>query len=311
MVIRPKRKHDMKKSIILTAVLAFLCTALSAKDGKEKKDVSEYLPEAGDFAISVSANPFINFVGNIFNNTVDQTIGTFGGDPYNAGGINRPAPTVSIAGKYMLTDELGLRVNLGWIHNSNTRNEYVKDDAELKNNPLSGKKLTDSYITRESGGSFSAAIEYRVGKRRVQGVFSAGLMYAFSYNRTKYTYGNAITEINQNPSAEVPDYEVTPVPDGFSSMRYLSKFSNSPSNYAGLILSAGIEWFVAPKVSIGGEVNISALYNWTKAIYYTGEGFNTLSNAVETWTELESPSSHGFSFGTGNIGSNLSVTFYF
>lgn len=300
----------MKKSIILTAVLAFLCTALSAKDGKEKKDVSEYLPEAGDFAISVSANPFINFVGNIFNNTVGQTIGRFGGDPYNAGGINQPR--VSIAGKYMLTDELGLRVNLGWIHDANTLNRYVQDDAELENNPLSGKKLTDSYITRESGGSFSAAIEYRVGKRRVQGVFSAGLMYAFSYDRTKYTYGNAITEINQNPATAFPLLSaVDPVPDGFSSMRYLSKFSNSPSNYAGLILSAGIEWFVAPKVSIGGEVNISALYNWTKATYFTGEGFNTLSNAVETWTELESPSSHGFSFGTGNIGSNLSVTFYF
>ena len=288
----------MKKSILLTGLLiASLCSAavtVSAKDGKEKKDVSEYLPEAGDFAISVSANPFINFVGNIFNNTVDQTIGTFGGDPYNAGGINQPR--VSIAGKYMLTDELGLRVNLGWIHDANTNNAYVPDDAELTNDPLSGKKLTDSYITRESGGSFSA-----------------GLLYAFSYDRTKYTYGNAITEINQNPSVAFPHSEMDPasVPDGFSSMRYLSRFSDSPSNYAGLILSAGIEWFVAPKVSIGGEVNISALYNWTKATYYTGEGFNTLSNAVETWTELESPSSHGFSFGTGNIGSNLSVTFYF
>ena len=305
----------MKKSILLTGLLiASLCSAavtVSAKDGKEKKDVSEYLPEAGDFAISVSANPFINFVGNIFNNTVNQAIGTFGGDPYDVVDINQPAPAVSIAGEYMLTDELGLRVNLGWIHDANTQNDYVPDDAELKNNPLSGKKLTDSFITRRSGGSFSAAIEYRVGKRRVQGVFSAGLMYAFSYDRTKYTYGNAITEINQNPSAAFQHSEVAQVPDGFSSMRYLSKFNDSPSNYAGLILSAGIEWFVAPKVSIGGEVNISALYNWTKATYYTGEGFNTISNAVETWTELESPSSHGFSFGTGNIGSNLSVTFYF
>ena len=71
----------MKKSIIFTGILiACLCSAavtVSAKDGKEKKDVKEYLPEAGDFAISVSANPFINFVGNIFNNTANQAIGTF------------------------------------------------------------------------------------------------------------------------------------------------------------------------------------------------------------------------------------------
>ena len=308
----------MKKTILFTGILiACLCSAaatVSAKDGKEKKDVSEYLPEAGDFAVSVSANPFINFVGNIFNNTVNQTIGTFGGDPYNVGGINQPR--VSIAGKYMLTDELGLRVNLGWIHDANTQNAYVPDDAELTNDPLSGKKLTDSYITRESGGSFSAAIEYRVGKRRVQGVFSAGLLYAFSYKSDKYSFGNAITEINQNPTisrelAIDSNPEVANTPDGFSSMRYLKKFNDTPSNYAGLILSAGIEWFVAPKISIGGEVNISAVWNWTKATYYTAEGFNTLSGAVEEWTELLIPSSHGFSFGTGNIGSNLSVTFYF
>lgn len=298
----------MKKSIILTAVLAFLCTALSAKDGKEKKDVSEYLPEAGDFAISVSANPFINFVGNIFNNTVDQTIGTFGGDPYNDGYFNQPA--VSVSGKYMFTDELGLRVNLGWIYDSNTDNAYVQDDADLALNPLSQKKLIDSYKHSTSGGSFSAAMEYRVGKRRVQGVFSAGVLYAFSYNRDKFSYGNAITEINQNPSCNLPGYQA-PDLNGFSSTRYLKKFTGSPTNYAGLLLSAGIEWFVAPKISIGGEVNISAVWNWTKAKYYTAEGFNTLSGAVEEWTELENPSSHGFSFGTGNIGSNLSVTFYF
>ena len=303
----------MKKSIVFTGILlACMCSAavtMSAKDGKEKKDVGEYLPEAGDFAISVSANPFINFIGNMFNNSTVNGINSFGGDPYNNSYFNQPA--VSVSGKYMFTDELGLRVNLGWIYDSNTDNAYVQDDADLALNPLSQKKLIDSYKHSTSGGSFSAAMEYRVGKRRVQGVFSAGVLYAFSYNRDKFSYGNAITEINQSPSCSLNDYNVQPLPEGFSSMRYLKKFGDTPSNYAGLLLSAGIEWFVAPKISIGGEVNIAAVWNWTKATYYTGEGFNTLSGTVEEWTEVLSPSSHGFTFGTGNIGSNLSVTFYF
>ena len=172
----------MKKSIVFTGILiACLCSAavtVSAKDGKEKKDVSEYLPEAGDFAISVSANPFINFIGNMFNNSTVNGINSFGGDPYNDGYFNQPA--VSVSGKYMFTDELGLRVNLGWIYDSNTDNAYVDDEADLAVNPLSQKQLIDSYKHSESGGSFSAAMEYRVGKRRVQGVFSAGLLYAFS-----------------------------------------------------------------------------------------------------------------------------------
>lgn len=302
----------MKKTIILTGIIiACICSAsatVSAKDGREKKDVSEYLPEAGDFAFSVSANPFIDFIGNIFNNTANQHIGNFGGDPYNNGYFQQPA--VSVSGKYMFTDELGLRVNLGWIHDGNTDKVYVQDDAALAEDPLSNNKLIDAYKHSNSGGSFSAAMEYRVGERRVQGVFSAGLLYAFSYSREKFSYGNAITEINQNPSCSLNGYSA-PTLDGFSSMRYLKKFTDQPSNYAGMILSAGIEWFVAPKISIGGEVNIAAVWNWTKATYYTAEGFNTISGAVEEWTELASPSSHGFTFGTGNIGSNLSVTFYF
>ena len=118
----------MKKTIILTGIIiACICSAsatVSAKDGREKKDVSEYLPEAGDFAFSVSANPFIDFIGNIFNNTANQHIGNFGGDPYNNGYFQQPA--VSVSGKYMFTDELGLRVNLGWIHDGNTDNYGIK-----------------------------------------------------------------------------------------------------------------------------------------------------------------------------------------
>ncbi len=292
-----------------------LCMTMSAQETKAKRPASEYLPKAGDFAISVSADPFTSFIGNMLNNSLTNGINSFGGDPYLIdGNPNTLRNTISISGKYMLTDNLGVRVNLGWIHDADTRNFYVQDDAALAANPLSQQNVVDSYMTRSSGGSFSAAVEYRVGKGRVQGVFGGGLLYAFSYDRSKYEYGNAITSMNQQPTVSndmTGAIMRNDIPDGFSYMRYLSKFGDTPTNYFGLVAFAGIEWFVAPRISLGGEVNLAAVFNWTKATYYTAEGFNTVSGAPETWTELLSPKSTGFHFGTGNIGQNISVTFYF
>ena len=167
-----------------------------------------------------------------------------------------------------------------------------------------------STILNNTGGSFSVAGEYRVGSRRVQGVFGGGLLYAFSSQSYKYSYGNAITELNQSPSTGIAGCDVLPPKDGFTYQRYLSQFQDNPTHYFGLVAFAGVEWFFAPWVSLGAEVNIAAAWHWNKATYYKAEGFNNLNGQTETWTELISPRSSGFDFGTGNIGGNLTLTFY-
>lgn len=278
------------------------------------KDVKSYLPQAGDFAISVSASPFTQFIGNLFNGSTSNDLDGFGSRPYMSGSRtwNYIQPLVSLAGKYMVTDRLGIRFNVGWMYNNDRLNYYAPDDAALMINPLSGEKVMDTYRSNNMGGSFSIAAEYRVGNRRVQGVFGGGLVYALQSDRQTFSYGNAITEVNQNPSCGM-DPTVYKAPDkaGFTSMRYLSNYSNVPTHYMGIVAFAGVEWFVAPQISLGGEVNVAAVYNWSQQRYYEAEGFNTLTGKRETWTELQTPSSSGFDFGTGNLGATISVTFYF
>ena len=72
-----------------------------------------------------------------------------------------------------------------------------------------------------------------------------------------------------------------------------------------------MEYFLAPKVSFGAEVNLSLLYAWTGKTYTTIEGFNASTNEVEEHTDLTSPSSSDLIFGTQNIGANLFFNFYF
>lgn len=281
---------------------------------KGKKDVSEYLPSAGDFAITVNASPFLYYLGNLFNGTIGNGLDDFGNKPYlsETKTWNYIRPLISVSGKYMYTDKLGFRLNVGWMYNHDRLRYYAPDDAALMVNPLSEKKVVDIYRDNNVGASLSAAAEYRVGKRRVQGIFGGGLLYAFQWDRQTFSYGNAITELNQKPSCGMePDVYEAPAKEGFNTMRYLSKYSEDPTHYLGIVLFVGVEWFITPQISLGGEVNIAAAYNWTRQRYYTAEGFNTLSKQTETWTELEVPSSRGFDFGTGNIGAAITLSFYF
>lgn len=299
----------MKRISIITVILALTAFSLYAKDGKSDRQQKQYTPEAGDFGITISANPLVNYLGNLFNGTAGNTLGDIGGDPYNPG-LTTLQPAVSFAGKYFISDNFAIRMNFGWMYSHDKNNYFTTNDAAIIEDPLSNAKVIDSHIANTSGGSFMLGAEYRVGKGRVQGVFGGGLLYAFSRYKVKYAYGNAITELNQRPSTAI-DNSTAPAVSGFAYQRYLSMFTNAPTHYFGLVGFAGIEWFVAPKISLGAEVNLSAAFNWTKGLYYTSEGFNTQTGNVEEWTELLTPTSSGFDFGTQNIGANLSINFYF
>jgi len=59
----------MKKSIALVA-MAFGVTSAFAQDLTSKKG-EPFLPEAGDYAISIDANPFLNYLGTFFGKILD------------------------------------------------------------------------------------------------------------------------------------------------------------------------------------------------------------------------------------------------
>jgi hypothetical protein len=79
----------------------------------------------------------------------------------------------------------------------------------------------------------------------------------------------------------------------------------------GLYASAGVEWFVAPKVALGANVNFGIYYEINPARVSVYEGWNTAAMKLDQFTELEAPASHGFHIGTDNIGANLYIAFYF
>lgn len=297
----------MKKilCVLMAAMLVVPAFAIDQEkiDEKAKHDYTNWLPAKGDWFIGFSLDPVTTFVGNLLNGSTGTSLKDFAGE-------SMVQPMASIMGGYMLTDQLSVNANIGLNLVRTHTHTYVTNDLALMLDPLSRLKVEDIKNLSETSGSIALGVEYRVGKRAVQGVFGGGVVYAFGTSNTTYSYGNAITEANQKPSiASSVSYESydSYIPNA----RPLKNFSADGKHQLGLYASVGFEWFVAPKIALGANVNLDLLYSWNPNQYVTYEGWNIQTLAKEEVTDLKNPISSGFSFGTNNIGANLLMKFYF
>lgn len=311
----------MKKIISIITICLLPLMGVSAQEKAEK----QYLPEEGDWALGIDVVPVLRYIGNAFNgNLNNEYIDNLGGEPFVNGNkrfnSRNLMPDVSIMGKYMLTDEWAVRANLGLMFRSIYDNRYVQDDKAVMLNPLSNDKVVDRAHQWKNGMSIMIGGEYRKGTKRVQGVFGFGLLFAFQNNKTTYSYGNEMTNINQKPSSTegvIDGNEMVRPSTAFSGIYDNNNYRLTKTNgkgsdfYTGITGSAGIEWFVAPKISLGAEVNLSLYYIFGNQTYTEKEGYNKATGKVETRTDLVSPRYREFYLGTESLGGSLNMTFYF
>lgn len=291
----------MKRLISIIAIGLLCLTNINA----QSEDSKSYLPKQGDMAFGINMKPVLKYAGNIFNGNTDNRVDYIGGEPVteNISDFDSDIlPDVSIMGKYMLTDNWGLRANIGIMCGLDTDRSYVQDDKSAMLNPFDETKLIDTRKTSSNGMSVMLGSEYRKGNNRIQGVFGMGILLGF-YNKTvSYDYANKVTSLNNNPSSAWNDFY-----DGYR----VTKKSSENNLFFGLTGSAGIEWFVAPKVSLGAEVNLSLYYINGGQTYTKSEGYNSVTQSFEECTDLSSPGNNKLRFATENLGGSLYMAFYF
>jgi len=306
----------MKKLLNIILVLALAMPMIAGErltpEERANADYSSWLPQQGEYSLGFNIDPVTTFIGNFFNGTVGNALAPLAGEP-----IMRMPGMVSIMGSYMLTDKVGVRANIGLGLAGGTNRGYVIDDAEKFINPYSTLEGQDKQKWLNAGASFSAGIEYRVGKRRIQGVFGAGLTYGFwGINRNQYTYYNVITAANQNPSnaglyGGAPNAKFATDYSYIDNPRLLDKHTAAGTHILGVYGTVGVEWFVAPKIALGLNVNVLLDYNWDPERVEVWEGWNHFTQEVNKITIHDQARNSGFQFTTDNIGANLYVSFYF
>ncbi len=232
---------------------------------------NSYLPQKGNFAIGADVTPVLNFMGNIFNGTIDNELE-----------IASPL----IYAKYYLTDNTALRTVLGINSSSKSQLLYVQDDAAKFANPLSNAQVTDNKTDKVNEYYLSVGLQKFIGQNRLRGFYGAQLFTQYNKNKSTYEYGNPMTSLNPTPSAS------------FAYVGGERKLSEVTANdfVVGAGGIAGFEYFIAPRLCIGGEVSLNFMYTQSLQTYQKSE--KIASGKVVAVDKALTAGGHEFSFQT-------------
>jgi hypothetical protein len=264
------------KFVFLLLAICILQVA-NAQNDSIKTKASSYLPEKGNFAIGVDATPLFDFVGNMFNGNVNNN-------------FNMSSPL--IYAKYYLTDMSALRVVLGVNTATDNQLFYVQDDAARLANPLSNAQVTDMRTDKTNGYYLSLGLQKFIGEKRLRGFYGGQFFTQYNKNKSEYAYGNPMTTLNPTPSSNF----------GYiAGERKLSEvtLSNFMVGAGGI---AGFEYFVAPRLCIGGEVSLNVVYTQKLQTYKKSE--KIVSDKTETVDKAVSPGGHELNFQTSSFTPN-------
>lgn len=300
----------MKKSVLLLAA-AFGVSGAFAQDLTSKKG-EPFLPEAGDWSIGINAAPFLNYAGQMLSDA-GATAPTFG---FNNGGNFDNV----IVGK-MFKDEktayrAGIRLGFGGSKETKEVEKLYVSTATPPTAvfPSKADVVENEYKMSSRNIGLSGGIEMRRGKTRLQGYYGGELGFGMSGTTKKYTYGNAL--IANNTAATGVGVEAA---DAFGTGSNLVAGVTQGQNGNARVLTAkgggtltfglrgfiGAEYFILPKMSIGGEFGWGLGLSRTGKTKKTYEARGTSAAAGSTQAvaefEVEGQKSGNWSFDTQNI----------
>lgn len=268
------------KSLLIASV--FVASSAFAQDLTSKKGET-ILPEAGDWAISADATPFLDYAGQLLSNAGASapTFGYTNGYPW------------AIKGK-MFKDEktayrAGIRLGFGSNKWTNEIDVPAASTATPPVYPAMGAVTEDELKSGYNGIVLSGGLEMRRGKTRLQGYYGGELVIGLSGSKDAYTYGNALS------TGAAPDPTITASGNStdWSGTTGYNNLITDPAGGDGRITEwkqsmmgigvrgfIGVEYFILPKISVGAE------YGW-------GLGFMSMKTST---------SSEGSDFdGSGNL----------
>lgn len=266
----------MRKLSILVGALT-LTGSLFAQDLTSKKG-ENYLPEQGDWGLSIDATPFLAYFGNFI-----------GGNGMNV------APTYNflhgsnaIIGKYYVEEKMAYRGGLNIMMMSMTENALVAKVGSTTNEQVTDTKKTSGFGMYLSGG-----LEWRKGNTRLQGYYGGELGLGFGGgSKETYTYGNSY-DFTNNPTQS----------HGVDGATDVLETKTAGGLMFGLRGFVGTEYFILPKISLGGE------FGWGLGLMTNGESTQTVKqvngagNGLEDKTNVTSSKGSNFMLGTDNMNS--------
>jgi hypothetical protein len=281
------------KKVGLTLLIA-LVFAFSANAQLKNKKGEVILPETGDWAIGINATPILDYFGNMLNNDANNNI------TWNF------TNGQSIFGKYFTSETEAYRVGLriGFV------SQGVKN-LVAKTGTTTAETVEDKATQSDMNIYLSAGKEFRKGHGRLQGFYGADAFLMFGTSSASFTYGNVIDGTNPTPVGTTwnTNPATKPIVSGAGALGIRPTKDKAGATFGfGVRAFIGAEYFVLPKLSIGGE------FGWGLGLATTGKGLTTTEawdgSAVKS-TDVETGGSSKFAIDTDNFGGAIKVMFHF
>lgn len=283
----------MKKILFVLTITFGFAASLAAQELTSKKGVP-ILPEEGEYALGVDATQMFNYFGNFFNGTVGNTVNW-----------NHPYNSQMIMGKYFLSPTQAYRAGVRIGYGSWSATNLVTDDNDAT------KTLEDKAIQNMMNLTLSFGKEYRRGKGRVQGFYGAEGMLMLNNSGQSYEYGNAMSATNATPTSTNWTFPAMGNPIAGAAIANGARMTEMKNGFGfgfGLRAFLGAEYFILPKVSIGGE------FGWGLTLMTTGAATTTTESVVAgdvTATEAEGGKNTSFLLDTDNMNGMMKIMFHF
>lgn len=299
----------MKKQIFISA-LALCTSGVFAQDLTSKKG-EPYLPEAGDWALGVDATPALQYIGNFFGKSSSNPA------PYN----NFLSGDQLIIGKYFKDAQTAFRGGLRIGLQSTTTRTMVADrnyaatttPTTVGNYPNTDPMVENTWKQSHTNIALTGGIEKRRGKTRLQGYYGGELGIGLLTGvKNAYTYGNALNTSTTAPVTVNSDDSfgngnvVSSVPGltGMLGNARITEQKTSATFRFGVRGFIGAEYFVLPKISIGGEFGWGLVFAAGGKTTTTYESIGKKDPAATTYdtgkTKVEGKGGGSFRLDTDN-----------
>ena len=261
----------MKRSAI--TVLTFLMGSFCLFS-QEEENSPVYIPEKDDWSIGIDATPFLNYFGNFI-----------------GGAEQNEAPTWTfltgnqqITGKYFVEDDMAyrgsIRIGLAGFSITTLVNDRSQDMGDITFPDIPLQVENKMKISNNNIG-LSGGVEWRKGKNRLQGFYGGELGVAMTSLSVNYEYGNELTVATADNPVNVSAADEFSGAGNLQNDPYHLVPARIVEQSAGLTLGVGLrgfvgaEYFILPKLSLGGE------FGW--GLVYMSNG------AGETVSEMRNP----------------------
>jgi hypothetical protein len=247
------------KKIYLVILISTLSIGVFAQDAtttdtpvlKSKKG-ENYLPETDEWGLGISADPFLSYLGNFLNGKGAD--GSSNASP-DFGFANNAANNIAVFGKLIKDPHTAYRVRFN-VGLTNTSNKAVTLQNQINFDPNFPAFVDDVQKVKATSIVISPGYEKRRGSTRLQGVYGGELVLGYTSSKINYDYGNPMSaDFNAPRTTEFSagaDQNIISGDEDAASIRLVSD-KRGANFLVGLRGFIGVEYFFAPKISIGGE----------------------------------------------------------